>query len=102
MKIHLRIIHSTDFYFQKFCEENYGINRGVYNTIDNYLFEKGFEDILNRRKAILSFLQFVSSRKDKDSTRIKFGNGGLSIHLNEYFNRKGMKKTVITNANSVV
>lgn len=75
-------IHYSDHSFQKLCEEEYGINRGVYNTIDAWFFETGVENIINRRKEILCFLRFINSN---NSSKIKFGNGGLVIKLKEFW-----------------
>ena len=32
------IVNFTDYSFQKLCEREYGINRGVYNTIDRWFY----------------------------------------------------------------
>lgn len=44
-------------------------------------YEKGINNILNRRKIILSFLEFVV---DTPCHSYKFGHGGLSLKFNEY------------------
>ena len=74
-----RIIHSTDLEFSKFCERNYKINRGVYNTIDAWFYFKGEINILSRRKKIIQFLRYLKHNKD-----LSFGKGGLSHKLNEF------------------
>ena len=79
-------INLTDLSFTRFCCERYGINRGIYNTIDSWFFNQGFRNILERRKKILSFLEFVQNKHTLNrSSRCKFGNGGLTIKLQEYF-----------------
>ena len=78
-------IHLTDLSFIRFCNENYGVNRGVYNTIDAWFYEQGIKNILERRKSVLSFFEFINRKVDKESTRLKFGSGGLTIKLQEYF-----------------
>lgn len=79
-------IHYTDYLFQKFCKEKYGINRGVYNTIDRWLYEKGLHDILFRRKELLEFLKFVSQKRSNiKNPKLKFGHGGLKNSLNEFW-----------------
>lgn len=89
VEINNKIIHYPDFHFQKFCEKKYGVNRGVYNTIDNWLFEKGIVSILKRRKEVLSFLNFANNKtQSKCSNHLKFGNGGLTVHLNEFYSKK--------------
>lgn len=74
-------IHMTDFSFLKFCMSHFNINRGMYNTIDSWFYERGETDILQRRKRILSFLQYVNANNLNQS---KFGKGGLSDNLREF------------------
>ena len=69
-------VQLPDISFIRLCESQYGINRGIYNTIDLWFYEQGLKDIVERRKTILSFLNGNSRRP--------FGNGGLSIKLQEY------------------
>lgn len=80
-----REVHLTDFAFLKLCEEVYGINRGVYNTIDSLFYDKGITHIMKRRTAILSFLEYLTYQKDvKRTSRVKFGDGGLTTNLREF------------------
>jgi riboflavin kinase len=81
-KKHSIDINLTDLSFVNQCLEIYDINRGVYNTIDFWFYEHGVKEIKQRRKIILSFLESVCT---KDSKRKKFGNGGLSLALNNYY-----------------
>ncbi|MFD1707877.1 hypothetical protein ACFSCZ_14215 [Siminovitchia sediminis] len=86
------VTHYTDFSFQKFCDQTFGVNRGVYNTIDRCFYERGIKDITTRRKEILSFLQFVTGEADdKPSSRVRFGKGGLVMKLNEYWERRSLE-----------
>jgi hypothetical protein len=66
------------------CNEKYGINRGVYNTIDEWFFKQGLVNILERRKNILSFLEFIKGKTEPKNGRCNFGHGGLTIKLQEY------------------
>lgn len=72
-------VQLPDLSFIRLCESRYGINRGIYNTIDLWFYEQGFIDIVERRKTILSFLD--------GNSRQRFGHGGLSIKLQEYCER---------------
>jgi riboflavin kinase len=75
----------ADLSFFKFCHEKYGINKGVYNCIDAWLYNEGFIDIIHRRKTILSFLRFIQINYNHSGMNsIKFGHGGLTPRLNEY------------------
>lgn len=80
------IIHNTDYSFQKYCNDNFGINRGVYNTIESWFFTKGIKNITLRREIILHFLEYIANDKyHQEQTKIKFGSGRLVINLNEYW-----------------
>lgn len=87
-------IHLTDLSFIQVCFEKYGINRGIYNTIDSWFYEQGINNIIERRKNIIFFLEFISSRVEMKNCRKKFGNGGLKVTLEEFYETKGMSKTV--------
>ncbi len=86
MQIEKNLIHYTDYSFQKFYEEEYGINRGVYNTIDDWFFEKGIRDILKRRKEMLVFFKFIENKpRTNQKAKLRFGHGGLVTSLNEFW-----------------
>lgn len=80
------LYHLPDLKFAKWCEENFSINRGVYNTIDEKLYEAGYEEVYERRKAIIVFLE---KHVTKEQTRkyFKFGHGNLSGALQQFVNR---------------
>jgi riboflavin kinase len=78
-------IHSPDLYFTQYCEKKYGVNRGIYNTIDEWFFNYGINNILERRQTIVHYLQDLHNQRVKNSTnKVKFGNGGLSTSLMEF------------------
>lgn len=73
-----------DYLFAKYCEDVYGLNRGVYNTIDNWFFEKDQNlDIESRRKLIMEFLQFYQ-RLEGNQKMLKFGRGRLTKMLEKF------------------
>lgn len=76
-------IHLPDLQFIQLCITHFGINRGVYNTIDAWFFEYGVINILKRRKRIYHFLSQCQSDLTKNG-KIKFGHGNLSKTLTEY------------------
>lgn len=77
-------VHYSDLYFVNYCQDRYGINRGIYNTIDRWFYDQGTDNILERRKNILLFLEYIQKDHRNGQSRIKFGNGGLTIKLNEF------------------
>ncbi|MBT2664763.1 hypothetical protein J7J00_04585 [Bacillus sp. ISL-4] len=79
------IINLTDLSFIKVCNEQYGINRGVYNTIDAWFYKQGISNILERRNSILYFLEFIKQSSGKENNHYKFGHGGLTTKLEEYY-----------------
>ena len=77
--------HLPDLRFAKWCEETYSVNRGVYNTIDEKLYEAGYEDIRERRNAIIIFLEMhVASDQIQSKTYFTFGHGNLSAALQQF------------------
>jgi riboflavin kinase len=83
----LATVHSTDLSFMQFCEKEFGINRGIYNTIDDWFFNIGIKNLLKRRKTIIMFLQGLQKRDStQPSKKVKFGNGGLKLCLGEFWN----------------
>jgi hypothetical protein len=79
------VIHLTDLSFEKYCQEKFGINRGVYNTIDSWFYNKGVADIVARRKTIIRFLQYSHGKSAANGQSLKFGHGGLRSRLDEYW-----------------
>ncbi|WP_051302572.1 hypothetical protein [Salibacterium aidingense] len=77
------IIHLPDKKFVDWCTENYTINRGVFNVIDNWFFDHGLKDIIQRRTAIIQYLKFLQNWSDPDSNKlfVSFGKGGVKRSL---------------------
>lgn len=73
------LFNLPDLQFVKWCEEKFSINRGVYNTIDQKLFELGHITVQYRRKALIDFLQ--ANVETTESKFYKFGVGNLSDAL---------------------
>ncbi|NLY79031.1 MAG: hypothetical protein GX072_03740 [Lysinibacillus sp.] len=76
------LIHLPDLQFVKYCEDVFRINRGVYNIIDAWFYEKSITNIASRRKIIIEFLTFLN----KDCQKIKFGPGGVKNNLKNFWN----------------
>lgn len=81
------IFHSTDLDFVNVCRERFGLNRGIYNTIDKWCFDNGFVHIVHRREFILSFLEFYHTVSE--GKKINFGRGGVIPAINHFINRNG-------------
>ncbi|MBP1933288.1 hypothetical protein [Ammoniphilus resinae] len=81
------IVHWPDLSFVKFCEETFGINRGIYNTIDLWFFNKGVKEIVKRRNILLGFLKYLSepNNSNEKNQKIKIGKKGLSFRLIDYW-----------------
>lgn len=73
-----------DLKFVRFCEEEYGINRGIYNTVDEWFYEQGIGEIVRRREIILDFFKSLELNEDEDG-KIKFGSKGLKGRLDHFF-----------------
>lgn len=73
-----------DKIFFDLCHDRYGVNRGVYNVIDQWLFINGYQEIKTRRDIILKFLSFLQKHQIN-----KFGKGGVKNSLELFLsNRK--------------
>lgn len=85
-KLYLNLLNSKelsypDLAFARLCEERFRVNRGIYNIVDNYFFENGYEIVEQRREKTIQFLNWVTVLLPK-SENIKFGNNGVSEQLN--------------------
>lgn len=78
-------IQLPDLSFFHYCEKAYRINRGVYNTIDSIFYGKGVRNILTRRQILLSFLDYIIQMNHQETSHLKFGHGGLTAKINEYW-----------------
>ncbi|MED1472440.1 hypothetical protein [Bacillus salipaludis] len=81
-------LNLPDLQFFIWCNQKYKVNRGVYNTIDQWFYEYGIVNIHYRRIQLLAFLDFFKDKileKDKQKF-IRFGHGGLVRSLNEFIN----------------
>ncbi|AZU65153.1 hypothetical protein CHR53_26230 [Neobacillus mesonae] len=88
------LIHLPDLLFVQWYYDEFGINRGVYNTIDSWFYQKGIREITQRRKYILKFTFSLYQHFDQKQ-KIKFGPGGLVISLNNFwdvFIERGLKQ----------
>ena len=79
-------LHLPDLLFVQKCQSIYGVNRGVYNTLDSILYKKGIKEIVNRREEILSFLLFLHNVNGiKENGKINFDEYSLSSRITEYW-----------------
>jgi riboflavin kinase len=77
-----QFIHLPDLQFVQLCEEHFHVNRGVYNIIDAWFYEKGIKNISTRRRIILAFFKYIHRQ---NHGKIKFGPGGVKNRLEEYW-----------------
>lgn len=90
-------LHLPDLQFFNWCNQLYGINRGVYNTIDQRLFDFGIISIYSRRIHLLAFLDSIGkdSQEREHHKFIRFGPGGLTSRLKEFVSLFGESGKVI-------
>ncbi|MED4227817.1 hypothetical protein [Neobacillus cucumis] len=86
-----KYLNLPDLHFYIWCNQQYRVNRGIYNTIDQWLYECGMVNIHNRRIHLLAFLDSVKSELNEahQSKFLKFGHGGLSKRLNDFIKDNG-------------
>lgn len=90
------IVQLPDILFVKHCEKEYGLNRGVYNTIDQWFFEKNSElTVEMRRKLIILFIEYFKSDFVDNQEKFVVGKGNLVNYLNNFWSlylEKELKK----------
>ncbi|MBA9028518.1 hypothetical protein [Peribacillus huizhouensis] len=84
-EIQEQIINKTDLHFFRYCQEQFGINRGVYNTIEQWFYNKEVQEIAYRRKFVLRFLKHVYG-DEKGSG--KFLDEGLVSRLHKFWKKE--------------
>jgi hypothetical protein len=90
-----KYLNLPDLQFFTWCNRQYRVNRGVYNTIDQWLYEYGIVNVHYRRIQILAFLDFVKDEMlEEQSKFIRFGHGGLSKRLNEFMIDYGQSNVI--------
>ncbi|MTH55711.1 hypothetical protein GKZ89_20150 [Bacillus mangrovi] len=79
-------VNSPDLVFQQYCKEVYGVNRGVYNTIDEWFFQAGAVSVPERRQLIVDFLNDLSkAAAGGEAVPLKVGKGGLVPALHTFW-----------------
>jgi hypothetical protein len=83
-----KYLNLPDLQFFLWCQHQYKLNRGVYNTIDAWLYDYGIVSIIHRRIYIVAFLNFVKENEhlQEGNKFIRFGNGGLGKKLHQFIN----------------
>ncbi|MCR8866012.1 hypothetical protein COK01_24215 [Priestia megaterium] len=80
-----KIINKTDLHFFRYCEDTFGINRGVYNTIEQWFYKKDIFYVTERRLYIIDFLKYIFGPNKGYG---KFGKGNLISKLHEFWIEK--------------
>ncbi|UQZ81531.1 RNA-binding riboflavin kinase RibR [Paenibacillus konkukensis] len=80
------VLHLPDIQFVTYCFQTFGLNRGIYNTIDQWLYGFGYRDVLQRRKSTLSFLRLINARggRERSGGILRFGKGGVTKQLYDF------------------
>ena len=84
-------LNMPDLQFFNWCNQQFKVNRGIYNTIDQWFYEYGVVNIYSRRIQLLAFLDSVKDQLNEphSSKFIRFGHGGLTKRLNDFIMDKG-------------
>ncbi|WP_342047315.1 hypothetical protein [Bacillus sp. OTU530] len=92
----IEYLNLPDLDFFLWCQQQYRVNKGVYNTIDHWFYEYGIINIIQRRIYLLAFLEYVTegSLKSDHHKYIRFGNGGLTRKLHQ-FNKEKEPKNIL-------
>jgi len=83
-----KYLNMPDLQFFIWCNQQYRVNRGIYNTIDQWFYEYGIINIYSRRIQLLAFLDSVKEDLNEPHSYkfIRFGHGGLTKRLNDFIN----------------
>lgn len=87
MKTDRDLMHQTDLSFQRLIYKEFGINRGVYNTIDQWFFDQGCINIVERRTEMIHFLHFSLKICEGPESKLVFGSGRLVSNLANYLEK---------------
>ncbi len=75
------VLQFPDLRFASYCCKTFGVNRGVFNVVDEWFFEQGIVDVLTRRNFIVHFFETLY-QENKD---ISFGSGGVKKALHTFW-----------------
>ncbi|WP_438350576.1 RNA-binding protein [Paenibacillus sp. FA6] len=87
------MINEQDFYiyqwpdlaFYHHCLKRYRLNRGIYNTMDQWFHDNGYPEIQQRRMVIIEFLECTSIVHVNEHYKyLSFGKGNLMTLLSSY------------------
>jgi len=86
-----KYLNMPDLQFFNWCNQLFKVNRGIYNTIDQWFYEYGIISIYSRRIQLLAFLDSVKGELNElhSSKFLRFGHGGLTKRLNDFMKDKG-------------
>lgn len=87
--IDLQAFTIPDMMFAKIISACFGINKGIYNTLDMSLWEKGISSIEYRRRKIVQFL-IKQLELNKGKGTIKFGSGQLTKKLEQFLHEESI------------
>lgn len=85
-----QVVNLPDLSFVRLCTRCFSINRGIYNTIESWMYERGLVSIAERRKAVWCFLEQL--KEESKGQKVVFGSGGLTEKLNQYWEKGIWKK----------
>lgn len=82
---HHSLVQLPDYLFVKYFQNEYGLNRGVYNTIDKWFYSEMNQDsIVERRKTIIDFIEYYCDYNQSDTNKFIVGRGNLVNYLEKY------------------
>lgn len=86
-------IHLPDIDFVRHCERKFRVNRGIYNTIDEWFYHEGITGITERRASTLEFLEYLHGVNGiKNNGKINFKSHGLASRLQSFLKAKRSRK----------
>ncbi|PIC63234.1 hypothetical protein CSV79_12895 [Sporosarcina sp. P13] len=77
-------INITDSSIVSICNKIYGVNKGIFNKIDEWFYHIGVVNIKERRRTILLFMEHIQLNKISTQSTVPFGSGGLRIMFDSF------------------
>lgn len=73
-----------DFEFTQHCHITYKVTSNLYNSIDRFFYDYGLKKVEERRKHLLSFLEYSQAGRKHSDLQLGFGQKGLKPQIEEY------------------
>lgn len=78
------VVQLPDFAFVHHCHKTYRVTNELYRCIDQFFSTYGIENRTERRKHLLSFLEYSSIKQPENKELINWGGKRLKSEMESY------------------